>query len=85
MVTRIGPDGTVGSRMVDTATAGDPGPWEELIARALAAPPPYRAVPEGTVYHLRVDEQVVLVAEHDLSGSLYDLVTAVLALGEVLH
>jgi hypothetical protein len=26
--------------------------------------------------------RVVLVAEHDLSGPLYDLVTAVLAIGE---
>ena len=60
-------------------------PWEDLIARALASPPPYRPVPGDPVYHLRVDEQVVLVAEHDLSGSLYDLVTAVLALGDALH
>jgi hypothetical protein len=36
-------------------------------------------------YHLRVDEQVVLVAEHDLSGSLSDRVTAALAFGEALR
>jgi hypothetical protein len=47
-----------------------------------AALPPYRAVPGGAVYHLHVDDQVVLVAEQDLSGPLYDLVTAVLAIGE---
>ena len=81
-MTRIGPDGTMRRRMVDTAASSDAGPWEELIARALAAPPAYRPVPGGPVYHLRVDEQVVLVAEHDLSGPLYDLVTAVLAIGE---
>ena len=81
-MTRIGPDGTMGRRMVDTAASSDAGPWEELIARALAAPPPYRPVPGGPVYHLRVDDQVVLVAEHDLSGPLYDLVTAVLAVGD---
>ena len=42
VVTRIGPDGTMRRRMVDTAASSDAGPWEELIARALAAPPPYR-------------------------------------------
>ena len=85
VVTRISPDGTLQRRMVDTAASSHAGPWEELIARALAAPPLYRPVPGSAVYHLRVDEQVVLVAEHDLSGSLYDVVTAVLALGEALH
>jgi hypothetical protein len=85
VVTRIGPDGAMRRRMVDTAAPGGAGPWEELIARALAAPPPYRAVPGGPVYHLRVGEQSVLVAEHDLSGPLYDLVTAVLAIGEAPH
>jgi hypothetical protein len=40
------------------------------------------SAPTGPVYHLRVDERGVLVAEHDLSGPLYDLVTAVLAIGE---
>jgi hypothetical protein len=82
IVTRIGPDGTMGRRMVDTAASSDASRWEELTARALAAPPPYRPVPGDPVYHLRVDEQVVLVAEHDLSGPLSDLVTAVLAIGE---
>jgi len=85
VVTRIDPDGTMDRRMVDTAASGNAGPREDLVARALAAPPPYRPIPEGAVYHLRVDEQVMLVAEHDLSGPLYDLVTAVLALGEALH
>jgi hypothetical protein len=85
VVTRIGPDGTIQRRMVDTAASSDADPWEELLARALAAQPPYRAVPGGAVYHLRADDQVVLVAEHDLSGPLYDLVTAVLAIGEAPH
>jgi hypothetical protein len=71
--------------MVDTAASSDAGPGEDLIARALASAPLYRPVPGDPVYHVRVDEQVVLVAEHDLSGSLYDLVTAVLAVGEALH
>ena len=82
VVTRIGPDGTMGRRLVDTAVSSEAGRWEELIARALAAPPRYRPVPGGLVYHLRVDERVVVVAEHDLSGPLYELVTAVLAIGE---
>ena len=69
-------------RMVDTAAPSDTDPWEELLARALAALPPYRAVPGGALCHLRVDDQVVLVAEQDLSGPLYDLVTAVLAIGD---
>lgn len=85
VVTRIGPDGTMDRRMVDTAASSERGPWEELITRAVADPPPYRPIPEGAVYHLRVDEQVMLVTEHDLSGALYDLVTAVLAIGEALH
>jgi hypothetical protein len=82
VVTRIGPDGTMRRRMVDTAASGDADLWEELIERALAAPLFYRPVPGGPVYHLRVDERVALVAEHDLSGPLYDLVAAVLAVGE---
>jgi hypothetical protein len=44
VVTLIGPDGTMRRRMVDTAASSDTGPWEELLARALAALPPYRAV-----------------------------------------
>jgi hypothetical protein len=82
VVTRIGRYGTVERRVVDTAACSDVGLWEELIARALAARPPYRPVPGSPVYQLRVDDRAVLVAEHDLSGPLSDLVTAVLAIGE---
>ena len=82
VVTLIGPDGAMRRRMIDTAASSDTSPWEELLARAL---PPYRAVPGGAVYHIRVDDQVALVAERDLSGPLYDLVTAVLAIGETPH
>jgi hypothetical protein len=85
VVTLVGPDGAMRRRMVDTAASSATGPWEELLARALAVLPSYRAVPEGAVYHLRVDDQVVLVAGQDLSGPLYDLVTAVLAIGEPPH
>src|SRR5690348_7806599 len=68
VVTRISQDGTMRRRMVDTAASADIGPWEELAARALAVPAPYHPVPGGPVYHLRVDNQVVLIAEQDLSG-----------------
>jgi hypothetical protein len=88
VVTLIGSDGTMRRRMVDTAASGDTGPWEELLTRALAALPPCRPTARfrgGTVCHLRVGEQVALVAEHDLSGPLYDLVTTVLALGKAPH
>ena len=84
-MTLIGPDGTMRRRMADTAASGDTGPWEDLLARALASLRPYRAVPGEAVCHLRVDDQVALVAEHDLSGPLYNLVTAVLAIGETPH
>jgi hypothetical protein len=47
VVTRISQDGAMRRRMVDTAVSGDVGPWEELAARALAAPPPYCPVPGG--------------------------------------
>jgi hypothetical protein len=85
VVTLIGPDGTMRRRMVDTAASGGTGSWDELLARALASLPPYRAVPGEAVCHLRVDDQVALVAERDLSGPLYDLVAAVLAIGETPH
>ena len=72
-------------RMVDTAASGDVGPWEELTARALAGPPPDHPAPGGPVYHLRVDDQVVLVAEHDLSGRRTTWSPLVLAIGEAPH
>ena len=59
VVTRIDRYGTVERRVVDTAARSDVGLWEELIARALAARPPYRPVPGSPVYHLRVDDRAV--------------------------
>jgi hypothetical protein len=82
VVTQIGSDGTIERRMVDTAGRGDAFQWEDLITRALAVPLPYRPAPGGAVYHLRVDDWDVMVAEHDLAGPLLGLVTAVLAEGE---
>jgi hypothetical protein len=83
VVTRIGPAGTMGRRMVDTIASSGIGPWEDLIERALAVPLPYRPVPGARPTIFASDEQVVLAAGHDLSGALYDLVAAVLAIGEV--
>jgi hypothetical protein len=54
------------------------------MTRALAAPVPYRPVPGTPIYHLRLDNQDFLIADHDLCGPLLDLVTAVLAWGETM-
>jgi hypothetical protein len=82
VVTQIESDGTINRRMVDTAGRSDASQWEELVARALAVPLPYRLTPGGAIYHLRGEDWDVMVAEHDLAGPLLDLVTAVLAEGE---
>jgi hypothetical protein len=84
VVTQIESDGAIKRRMVDTAGRSDAFQWEELVARAMAVPSPYRPTPGGAIYHLRVDDWDVMVAEHDLAGPLLDLVTAVLAEGEAL-
>ncbi len=84
-MTRIWQDGTTWRRTVDTAQLHNGRHWEELAAQALAAAPPYRPLPGSPVYHISVDDHVILVAEHDLRGPLRDLVTAVMAAGgEVL-
>jgi hypothetical protein len=81
VVTRIERDGTMQRRVVDTARCSHRRQWEILAIRALESPPPYRPVPGVPVYHILVEDRVILVAEHDLAGSLLNLVTAVLALG----
>ncbi len=80
-VTQIASDGGLQRRMLDTAGRDDGGRWEELIARAPAFPPPYSAAPGNSVYHIRLDDHVFLVAGHDLTDGLRDLVMAVLAEG----
>lgn len=42
---------------------------------------PYRPDPGIAVYHVRIDDYVVMAPEHDLAGPLLDLATAVMALG----
>jgi hypothetical protein len=83
-VTQVEWDGAMWRRMIDTAGDGDAGRWQQLIARALAAPVPYRPVAGSPIYHLRLDDRDFLIADHDLCGPLLDLVTAVLALGEAM-
>jgi hypothetical protein len=85
VVTRIGQDGTMQRRVVDTACRADGPRWEGLATRALLVPPPYHPVPGAPVYHVSLDNStMVLAAEHDLCGPLLDLVTAVLAMGDEL-
>jgi len=73
-VTQVGWDGAMWRRSLNTAGRSD----------ALAAPVPYRPVPGTPIYHLRLDDRDVLIADHDLRGPLRDLVTAVLAWGETM-
>ncbi len=80
-VTQIAADGSVLRRVLDTNGRSDIRRWEELIGRAPAFPPPYRSVPGGAVFHVRVDDHVLMVGEADLGGPLRDLVMAVLAEG----
>jgi hypothetical protein len=68
-------------RIVDTAQQSDRRLWEDLAARAVSVSVPYRPAPGMAVYHIRVDDYVVMAAEDDLAGPLLDLVTAVMALG----
>jgi hypothetical protein len=82
VVTRIERDGTMQRRVVDTVQRDDGPRWEDLAARAVAFPPPYRPVPGTAVYHINVDDHLVQVGEYDLDGALRDLVTMVLALGD---
>ncbi len=81
IATRIEPDGTMQPRMVDTARQSDRRLWEDLAARAVGVSVPYRPAPGIAVYHIRVDDYVVMAAEEDLTGPLLDLVTAVMAMG----
>lgn len=83
-VTQIAADGSVLRRVLDTNGRSDIRRWEELTSRAPAFPPPYRSAPGGAVFHVRVDDHVLMVGEEDLSGPLRDLVMAVLAEGATL-
>jgi hypothetical protein len=45
IATRIQPDGTVHRHMADTARQSDRRLWEDLAARAVGVPVPYRPAP----------------------------------------
>jgi hypothetical protein len=45
---------------------------------------PARPAPAISASCIQVDDRVVMVSEHDLTGPLLDLVTAVLAVGDVV-
>ena len=83
-VTEVKWDGAMRRRKIDTAHHGDAWRWQELITRAQRCPTPYRPVPGNPIYHLRLDDRDFLIDDHDLTGPLLDLVTAVLALGEAM-
>ncbi len=83
-VTRIAQDGDIRRRMLDTTGRVDAGRWENLVAQAPAAPPPYRAEPGATVYQISVGERTLMVTQAELTGGLRDLAMAVLAEGEEL-
>lgn len=68
-------------RVVDTARQSDRQLWEDLVTRAIVVPVPYHPAPGIVVYHISVDDCVIIAAEYDLAGPLLDLVTAVMALG----
>jgi hypothetical protein len=68
VATRIEPDGTMHRRMVDTARQSDRRLWEDLAARAIEVPVPYRPALGIAIYHISVDDYVVMAAEYDLAG-----------------
>ncbi|HEY3954981.1 MAG TPA: hypothetical protein VGM53_16535 [Streptosporangiaceae bacterium] len=81
-VTRVGGDGAVLNRTVDTASREDAARWDHLTADAhLDAPPPYRPHPGEPVYHVDADGKAADISEQDLQGPLRELVTAVIAEG----
>ncbi len=83
VVTRVGGDGSVLTRAVDTARRTDPRWWDALVEQAaLGIPRPYRARPGDAVYCIRAGDDEVQLAEPDLQKPLRDLVIAVLAEGD---
>jgi hypothetical protein len=81
-ITEIASDGSIRRRALDTCSLTHPGRWEDLIRQVVAVPPPYRAAPRDPVYVLQARGRAVLMGEDNLIGSLRDLVTTILAVGE---
>jgi len=78
VVTQIAWDGRLRRQMLDTAGLPDAGQWESLVEEILAVPPPYRAAPGRPVYVIHAGDRAIVVGEDNLTGSLRDLVTAIL-------
>ena len=82
VVIRVGGDGSVLTRAVDTDSRKDAGRWARLAEQAApGVPTAYRPRPGEPVYHIQADGHAVDVAERDLQGPLRELVIAVLAGG----
>lgn len=74
--------GEVRRGVLDTAERADADRCHDLIEQAaLSVPPPYRPVAGRPVYQIRTGDEVVLVAEQELTGPLRELVLTVLAMG----
>jgi hypothetical protein len=82
VITEIAWDGSIRRRALDTGSLTDPGRCESLLGQVLAIPPPYRAAPGRPVYVLHAGDRAVVVGEDNLTGSLRQLVTTVLAAGD---
>jgi len=80
VVTEVTGQGSIRRGVLDTTDCGDADRCNDLIGRAaLDVPPPYRPVPRRPVYHIRADDNIVLIARRDLAGPLLELVTTTLA------
>jgi hypothetical protein len=82
-VTRVGGDGSVIARAVDTAVREDAPRWTKLAEHAaLTMPPGYHPRPGEPVYRIQAGDTAADVAERDLQGPLRELAIAVLAEGD---
>ena len=82
-VTRVGGDGSVLERVVDTAAREDASRWARLAEHAaLGMPPGYHPRPGEPVYRIQAGDTAADVSERDLQGPLRELAIAVLAEGD---
>ena len=81
VVTEVGWDGNIRRQALETVALPDAGRWEHLIEQVLASPPLYRAAPGSPVYVIHAGDRAVLVGEDNLTGSLHELVRAILQTG----
>jgi hypothetical protein len=82
-VTRIGGDGSIFARTVDTADRHDPGRWTRLAEHAaIHMPPRYLPQPGEDIYRIQAGGLAADVAERELQGPLRELAIAVLTEGD---